>query len=257
MYDTQIDPAFVQSQPLQHYCADAFPTIQPIHWLTSHFAVGGWSPLRRLSGMLTAHMTRIAPHSGFTWHPHRGLEIFTWVLEGQLHHEDSTGGEGDIVAGEFQRMFSGDHIEHQELNLQAQPVRVIQIWYAANFKYRGLAPHYQQLRRDQLPVTHDGLASIYRLIGDGSSMDQHMTGRLTATTIQAGGQTRLELPRPDEDLFLYVTDGGGQAQWTSDPVTLGQYDVLLAKPTAEATSLCAAPDRALNFLSFYLPRFLP
>jgi redox-sensitive bicupin YhaK (pirin superfamily) len=256
MYDTQFDPNLIHCKAFQHFPADAFPTIHPIHWLTSHFAVGGWSPLRRLSGMVTAHMTRIAPHSGFTWHPHRGLEIYTWVLEGTLHHEDSTGGEGDIMAGELQRMFSGDHIEHQELNLSDQPVRVIQIWFAADFKYRGLAPHYQQLRRDQLPAQQAELACTYRLIGDGSPMDQHMIGRLTATTIEAGGQTRLELPHPDEDLFLYVTDGVGQAPYDSDPITLGQYDVILAKPTAEATTVCAANDRSLNFLSFYLPRFL-
>src|SRR5574341_1623739 len=86
-----IQPGFVQPAGFQHFPAEAFPTIHPIHWLHSHFAVGGWSPLQRLSGMLTAHMTQIAPRNGFTWHPHRGLEIFTWVLEGRLYHEDSTG----------------------------------------------------------------------------------------------------------------------------------------------------------------------
>ncbi len=82
MYNTLIAPEFVQPKPLQHLPADAFPWIHPVHCLHSHFAVGGWSPLQRLSGMLTAHMTRIAPRNGFTWHPHRGLEIYTWVLEG-------------------------------------------------------------------------------------------------------------------------------------------------------------------------------
>ena len=45
---------------LHFFKAGTFPTIRPIHWLTSHFAVGGFSPLQRLSGMLTAHMTQIA-----------------------------------------------------------------------------------------------------------------------------------------------------------------------------------------------------
>jgi hypothetical protein len=70
-----LDPA----ADLQFYKADTFPTIRPVHWLTSHFAVGGFSPLKRLSGMLTAHMTQIAPRNGFAWHPHRGLEIYTYV----------------------------------------------------------------------------------------------------------------------------------------------------------------------------------
>src|SRR5438093_8593747 len=146
MYDTVLAPNFVECVPLQHFAAETFPWIQPVHWLQSHFAVGGWSPLQRLSGMLTAHMTAIAPHNGFTWHPHRGLEIYTWILEGTLFHQDSTGGEGEIHAGEFQRMYSGDLILHQELNQTDAPVRVIQIWFAADRQDR-LLPHYQQLKQ--------------------------------------------------------------------------------------------------------------
>ena len=70
---------------LLYYPADTFPVVHPVHWLTSHFAVGGWSPLQRLSGMLTAHMTQIAPRNGFTWHPHRGLEIYTYVILSLIH----------------------------------------------------------------------------------------------------------------------------------------------------------------------------
>ena len=93
---------------LQFYKADTFPIFNPIHWLVSHFAVGPYSPIQRLSGMLTAHMTQIAPQNGFGWHPHRNLEIYTYVIDGQLYHQDTTGGKGIITAGEVQRMFSGD-----------------------------------------------------------------------------------------------------------------------------------------------------
>ncbi|MBI3762929.1 MAG: pirin family protein [Chloroflexi bacterium] len=258
MYDTVLKPNVVQPQSLQHFRADAFPSIHPVHWLHSHFAVGGWSPLQRLSGMLTAHMTRIAPRNGFTWHPHRGLEIYTWILQGTLHHEDTTGGEGDIGAGEFQRMFSGDWIEHQELNLTDDPVRVIQIWFAADIKHRGLPPHYQQLREDELPAARDANAATYQLIGNGSPMERHIVaGRLTATHVDPGGATPLDPPRTGEDLFVYVTDGAGRMSSNGDAATLGQYDVILARPDAPATRLAAAPGECLHFLNFYLPRFLP
>ncbi|MBZ0299805.1 MAG: pirin family protein, partial [Anaerolineae bacterium] len=235
--------------------AQEFPVIHPVHWLHSHFAVGGWSPLQRLSGMLTAHMTRIAPHNGFTWHPHRGLEIYTWVLEGTIYHEDTTGGKGEIHPGELQRMFSGDYIEHMEMNYTDDPVRVIQIWFIADRQYRGLVPHYQQLRGDQLPVNRIGDATVRNLIGEDALMEQHMTGRLMATTIPAGGRTELAAPRPDEDLFLYVTDGAGSAA-NGSRHTLGQYDVILATPEVEPVALSAAPDSDLHYLSFYLPKFL-
>ncbi len=251
-----LHPEAVQSASFYHLPAEAFPTMHPVDWLYSHFAVGGWSPLQRLGDMLTAHMTSIAPHSGFTWHSHRGLEIYTWILEGTLHHEDSTGGEGDIGPAEVQRMFAGDLIEHQELNQTDELVRVIQIWFVADPKYRGLEPHYQQLGRDQLPTQRVGDASVYSLIGDGSPMQQHMTGRLTATVVDPGGSTQIVAPRSDEDLFVYVTDGAGHARYHDEDTPLGQYDVLLARSSADEASVNADSSSPLHFLSFYLPKFL-
>lgn len=256
LQQTQIEAGFVQTIPFQHFPADSFPTIHPVHWLHSHFAVGGWSPLQRLSGMLTAHMTSIAPNNGFTWHPHRGLEIYTWVLEGTLYHEDTTGGKGEIHTGEIQRMFSGDWIEHQELNLRNEPARVIQIWFIADRQYRGLEPHYQQAGSGELPCRTVGDAAVYTLIGDGSPMQQHMTGRLTAATLQPGGTTTLEAPGAGEDLFVYVTDGVGQVVHEAETVDLGQYDVLLATPDLSVATVSAGKDEPLHFLSFYLPHFL-
>lgn len=257
LQETLIQPEFVRPVvPFQHFPAASFPTVHPVHWLRSHFAVGGWSPLQRLSGMLTAHMTSIAPHCGFTWHPHRGVEIYTWVLEGKVYHEDTTGGKGEIGAGQLQRMFSGDYIEHQELNLWDEPARVIQIWFIADRHHRGLAPHYQQIGREQLPGQLIGDATVFDLIGGVSPMEQHMTGRVTATTIDAGGTTALQPPRPGEDLFLYVTDGAGQAQHGGETAALGQYDVILATPDVGTATLCADLANPLHFLSFYLPQFL-
>ncbi len=253
-FDTVIDPQLKINPAFQYIPADTFPWIHPIHWLHSHFAVGGWSPLQRLSGMLTAHMTQIAPHNGFTWHPHRGLEIYTWVLEGELYHEDTTGGKGIIKTGEFQRMFSGDWIEHQELNESDTPTRVIQIWFVANPQYRHVKPHYQQLAHGELPVRRVGEATVYSLIGDQSPMEQHVDARLTATYVDSGGTTTVEAPQDGEDLFLYVTDGVGQLSYQGETQTIGLYDVMLANSTVEEVQL--QTDSDLRFLSFYLPRFL-
>ena len=86
MFDTVIRGQ-LPKQELMLLSAETFPLINPVHWLISHFAVGGFSPLQRLSGMLTAHMTQIKPHNGFPWHQHRGLEIYTYVIDGELYHE--------------------------------------------------------------------------------------------------------------------------------------------------------------------------
>jgi redox-sensitive bicupin YhaK (pirin superfamily) len=256
LQETAIQPGFATTDAFQYYPASTFPTIHPVHWLNSHFAVGGWSPLQRLSGMLTAHMTRIAPRNGFTWHPHRGLEIYTWMLEGRVYHEDTTGGKGILEPGDLQRMFSGDYIEHQELNPWDEPARVIQIWFIADREHRGLEPHYQQLTKGELPVKTIGDASVYSLIGEGSPMKQHMTGRLTATSVPYAGLTTVEAPHADEDLFLYVTDGTGTVTYNGEVYTLGQYDVILARPDLDLAEVRASDSDGLHFLSFYLPAFL-
>ncbi|HSH05460.1 MAG TPA: pirin family protein [Anaerolineae bacterium] len=240
---------------LSYYPADTFPLINPVHWLTSHFAVGGYSPLQRLSGMLTAHMTQIAPHNGFTWHPHRGLEIYTYVIDGELYHEDTTGGKGTITAGEVQRMFSGYYIEHQELNRTADFARVIQIWFVADTKYMGLPAHYQQVGLNDMTSTHQGDGLIREIIGENGATDSHVNARLTSTILPPGGQTTLIPPRPNEDLFVYIVNGDGHFQTDDQAQDLGLYDVLLATPSATMPTI-TTNHQPLNFLSFYLPSFI-
>ena len=241
---------------LQFHKADTFPVIHPVHWLTSHFAVGGYSPLHRLSGMLTAHMTQIAPRNGFTWHPHRGLEIFTYVIDGELYHEDTTGGKGVITAGEVQRMFSGNFIQHQELNLTDDFTRVIQIWFVADVEHMGLPPHYEQTKLSDMVPHNVGDAVVRNIIGPNGATDAHVSARLTSSILPAGGTATIELPQTGEDLFLYFVDGNGRFQTSTSQNEINIYDVVLATPQAETAVITAADDKPLNYLSFYLKSFM-
>lgn len=85
----------------------------------------------------------IAPGTGFGRHPHRDMEILTYVLEGGLRHADSTGAGGVIRAGEWQHMTAGSGIEHSEANAsETDPVHLYQIWLFPD--QRGHAPSYSQ-----------------------------------------------------------------------------------------------------------------
>ncbi|MBL8014402.1 MAG: pirin family protein [Candidatus Omnitrophica bacterium] len=85
----------------------------------------------------------IAAGRGFTKHPHNDMEIFTYVLEGSLEHQDSMGNTSVIHAGEVQKMTAGTGIYHSERNhSSSQPIHLLQIWILPNKK--GLAPSYQQ-----------------------------------------------------------------------------------------------------------------
>jgi redox-sensitive bicupin YhaK (pirin superfamily) len=86
----------------------------------------------------------VAPSQGFGMHPHRDMEILTWVLDGAIQHRDSTGGEGVIRPGELQHMTAGTGVMHSEFNPSPKdPVHLLQIWIVPERK--GLKPVYEQL----------------------------------------------------------------------------------------------------------------
>jgi len=82
----------------------------------------------------------IAPHSGFEMHPHRDMEIFTYVLEGELTHKDSLGNEERLYAGDIQYLSAGSGIFHSEKNESNAPVHLVQTWIVPSAK--GLTPQY-------------------------------------------------------------------------------------------------------------------
>jgi quercetin 2,3-dioxygenase len=85
----------------------------------------------------------ISGGGGFPMHPHRDMEILTWVVEGALEHRDSTGGHGVIHAGELQRMTAGSGVYHSEFNHSPdRDLRLLQIWIEPSDT--GLEPDYEQ-----------------------------------------------------------------------------------------------------------------
>jgi redox-sensitive bicupin YhaK (pirin superfamily) len=151
----------------------------------------------------------VQPDRGFGTHPHRDMEIVTYVLEGALEHRDSMGNTGVIGAGEVQRMTAGTGITHSEYNHSGtEPVHLMQIWIIP--AETGLTPSYEQ-RTLLDPGAGDGSAATrLQLVaspdaGDGSLLI-HQDVRLYAVTLDAGSRTQISL-RPGRRAWLQVTRG--------------------------------------------------
>ena len=108
---------------------------------------------------------RVQPGRGFGTHPHRDMEIVTYVLEGAIEHKDSMGNGEVLRPGEFQHMSAGTGITHSEFNpSKTEPLRLYQIWLLP--RETGIKPTYEQKRCDD-----HGMRNQLRLVASPNGVD--------------------------------------------------------------------------------------
>lgn len=150
----------------------------------------------------------IRPASGFPSHFHQDMEIVTWVLEGELRHEDSGGHEGLLYPGLAQRMSAGSGILHSEANPSPdEPVRLVQMWVLPD--EAGVRPGYEQ--RDIRPeLAKGGLVPVASGRGhDGAISIHQKQAVLWAGRLRAGESVRL----PDARyVHAYVARGAAELE---------------------------------------------
>lgn len=127
---------------------------------------------------------RVAPGQGFGTHPHRDMEIITYIVSGALEHRDSMGNGSVIRAGQVQRMTAGTGVTHSEFNAsKSEDVHLLQIWILP--QWQGLTPGYEETT-----IGRDQKHGILRLIaGPGASngvMQIHQDVLLYASVLNAG-----------------------------------------------------------------------
>ncbi len=126
---------------------------------------------------------RVNPGRGFGTHPHRDMEIITYVLEGALEHSDSMGNGSIIKPGIVQRMSAGTGVTHSEYNAsQTDPVHLLQIWILPEAK--GIAPGYEE-RTFDLEENRGGLQLIAARDGRNGALTLHQDVALFAARLGA------------------------------------------------------------------------
>jgi redox-sensitive bicupin YhaK (pirin superfamily) len=228
--------------------ADRFDT--KIAWLDSHhsFSFGHhYDPKNTHHGLLLVNNDDIVhPGMGFETHPHKDMEIVTWVLQGSLVHQDSTGHSGVIYPGLAQRMSAGKGIQHSEKNdswrlqggpAHAEPVHFVQMWVVPD--EQGIKPGYEQLEIDH-ELLSGGLVPVAsgmpEHLGASAIRIQNKYAALKVARLQPGQSVQLP-DAPFLHLFLArgaVTLEGSGNLATGDAVrftAIGGQRVVASEPS--------------------------
>ncbi|MBL9078006.1 MAG: pirin family protein [Planctomycetes bacterium] len=146
----------------------------------------------------------VAGGTGFGMHPHRDMEILTWILAGSLEHEDSMGHRQVIRPGEVQVMSAGTGVLHSERNPSpSEPVHLLQIWLFPD--RRGLPPRYEQRATD--PAAMAGkLLLLAAPPGAGGTVAIHQDARIHGTRLARGQSVDLPVA-PGRGIWVQVARG--------------------------------------------------
>lgn len=177
----------------------------------------------------------VAPGRGFGTHPHRDMEIVTYVLSGALEHRDSMGNGEVLRPGEFQRMSAGSGITHSEFNPSPnEPVHLYQIWLFPETK--GIEPSYEQKKFSD-EERHNRLRLVAsRNAADGSLLI-HQDARIYLSRLDAGQEVKHTLDA-GRHAWLQVLRGdvtlNGDELHTGDGAGVSDETALSIKANADA-----------------------
>lgn len=166
----------------------------------------------------------VAPGTGFPTHPHRDMEIITYVISGALEHQDSLGHRAQILPGEIQRMTAGRGIRHSEYNAsKTEELHLLQIWIHSDAK--GHDPGYEQKKIDLALAGKDWLRLASK---SGGSQEVAFHQDASVFTLRVEGS--LERPFPlqtGRKGWLQVITGSVEIDFgDSGPVVMGPGDGL-------------------------------
>jgi quercetin 2,3-dioxygenase len=212
-------------------------------WLDTHytFSFSGYYDPKHMGfrDLRVINEDRVSAGKGFGMHPHRDMEILTYIIEGELNHRDSMGRGATIKQNDVQRMSAGTGVMHSEVNQSKAPVHLLQIWLLPEAE--GLKPSYEdrtftaeeKLNRLRLIASHDGRqgsttvnqdADVYAsLLDSGKTLEfalrperhawvQLVRGELdiNGTQLMAGDGAAITA---ESDLRLASASGNGQAEF--------------------------------------------
>jgi quercetin 2,3-dioxygenase len=180
----------------------------------------------------------VQPGHGFPMHPHRDMEIITYLLEGELEHNDSMGNGSIIRPGDGQRMSAGRGVRHSEANpSKTEAAHLLQIWILPS--ERGLEPSYEQ-KAFPAAEKRGKLRLIAGPDGKDGSVTIHQDARLYVALLSPGQQVQHDLA-PGRYAWLQVAKGAvelnGKPLSQGDGAAVSEEPKLTIKGTEDAEIL--------------------
>jgi len=175
---------------------------------------------------------RVAGGGGFPKHPHRDMEIVTYVLEGALEHKDSMGNGSVIKPGDVQYMSAGTGVAHSEFNAsKTEPVHLYQIWMLP--EKQGLKPTYDQ-KNFSAAEKRGKLRLVASPDGRDGSVKIRQNNELYATLLAEGETVKHELK---EDRHAYVQVARGSVKLNGAQLETGDGAAITAEKAVELTGV--------------------
>ncbi len=173
-------------------------------WHTFSFAEHYHPDHAGFSALRVINDDTVSPGQGFGAHPHRDMEILSYVLTGALQHRDSSGGGGEIRPGELQRMSAGSGVVHSEFNASRdEPVHFLQIWLLP--ESRGIAPGYEQ-KKFAFEDRRGKLRLLASKGGRDGSLSIHQDASVHGVLLDGAEKVSYEL-QPSRRAWVHVAQG--------------------------------------------------
>ena len=150
--------------------------------------------------------------AGFPWHPHRGIETITYLIEGDVEHRDSLGHQGSIKSGDAQWMTAGSGIIHQEMPVATKRLWGAQLWVNLPRKDKLCAPHYGDILHETIPMVSEQGVDVRVISGLYKDQKGAFQGTYVPVTLWDVTLDRSQVwsvsPDPTHTVFLYLFSGG-------------------------------------------------
>lgn len=188
---------------------------------------------------------------GFPWHPHRGIETITYLIEGEIEHGDSLGNKGVIRGGDCQWMTAGSGIIHQEMPKASKRMLGAQLWLNLPAKDKMTKPKYGDIKKENVPVIQEEGSKVHIIAGSyqgiaGAFEGNYVKADYLDVELDADAVWNYDTEEK-ATLFLYILYGGGKFDPDVEETVTAKQAVLFKDGDKLYVK---AADKGIRFLLF-------